>query len=71
MQNYGLRDGLPFTRFWRGMRAKHEAEIFLTSKLHEELKDREQLQTKGGMLHRLMQAMQEEGVPTEGDSWNV
>ena len=69
MQNFGLKEGIPFTNYWKGLRARREGEDFIARKLYEELKDRERLEAKGGMLHRLIQSMESEGLSTQGDSW--
>ena len=64
MQNYGFEEGVPFTVFRRGVRARRVVEAFLTDKIEAALQDREALVGRMSVVSLLLQGLDEEGMLT-------
>ena len=60
VQNYGFEEGIPFTLFWKGMRAQRVVEAFLTDKIEEALQDREALAARKSVVSLLMEGFDDE-----------
>ena len=64
IQDYGFQEGLPFSVYWRGVRAQRVLLAFFTDKIEEALQDREALVGRRSVVSLLLQGLDEEGMIT-------
>jgi hypothetical protein len=62
LQNFGLYDGVPGTRYNKAVKAVAKIEGMMQPVLREELVDKENLMKSDSVLGRLMKALREEGA---------
>lgn len=61
MQNFGFEEGVPFSTYWKGLRAKRVVEAFLTDKIEAALQDREALAARKSVVSLLLEGYAQEG----------
>jgi hypothetical protein len=62
MQNWGFENGLPFTKYRKGLNARAEMEAFLRPRLEAALLDRAALDASDSIVARMLRSLEEEGL---------
>jgi hypothetical protein len=62
VQSFGLKEGVPFTQYWQGLRARRQMVEFLAPKIENAIRQQQVQGQSGAIVSRLISALEGQGV---------